>query len=248
MSDYQLLPPLSDDEFGELKESIKANGVLVPVVFDQDGNTIDGRHRKRACEALGITDYPRETRTFTSDEQRHAFIYRVNLNRRHLSPYERQQVVTKMHDAHPKWSVRKIAELTGIPKSTVQRCLHPPESPEPPSEPEPPPAAVPNGTGTKPAKDGTPAKTPAEAPKVEPDQTPATQAQPAQSPALVGAELDPERARPFVRAPADRVGNWITDGLGLVTDPDAQVVAAIKARSADVRKIQTGLRNAVRPT
>jgi hypothetical protein len=35
MLKYQLLPPLSEDEFASLKANIEARGVLVPVEYDE---------------------------------------------------------------------------------------------------------------------------------------------------------------------------------------------------------------------
>jgi hypothetical protein len=45
MSKYQTQRDLTDDEMGQLRESIQANGVLTPLAFDEDGNILDGHHR-----------------------------------------------------------------------------------------------------------------------------------------------------------------------------------------------------------
>jgi ParB-like chromosome segregation protein Spo0J len=47
-NEYQVLPPLSDEEYQALKEDMAENGMLVPVVQDTAGNIIDGHHRVRA--------------------------------------------------------------------------------------------------------------------------------------------------------------------------------------------------------
>ena len=59
---YQVMPPLSDAEFQELKADIAARGVMVPVEYDEAGNILDGHHRERACNELGIADWPRIVR------------------------------------------------------------------------------------------------------------------------------------------------------------------------------------------
>ena len=51
---FQVMPPLADDDFAALKADIQANGVLIPVEVDEDGNVLDGHHRVRACNELGI--------------------------------------------------------------------------------------------------------------------------------------------------------------------------------------------------
>ena len=55
---YQLMPALSASDYLALKNSIAANGVLVAVELDRDGHVIDGHHRVRACQELGIKDFP----------------------------------------------------------------------------------------------------------------------------------------------------------------------------------------------
>ena len=54
MSMYQVMPKLSADEYSELKTDIKERGVMVPIEFDELGNTLDGHHRLKICEELGI--------------------------------------------------------------------------------------------------------------------------------------------------------------------------------------------------
>ena len=50
---FQVMPPLTDDDFAALKADIKANGLLIPVEVDEDGNVLDGHHRVRACTRAG---------------------------------------------------------------------------------------------------------------------------------------------------------------------------------------------------
>jgi ParB-like chromosome segregation protein Spo0J len=49
-----MLPPLSTEEYAALRESIRQYGVRVPSVVDQGGEIIDGWHRQRACDELGV--------------------------------------------------------------------------------------------------------------------------------------------------------------------------------------------------
>ena len=52
---FQVVPPLTEEEFAALKDDIAQRGVLVPVEYDGDGNVLDGHHRLRACAELGVT-------------------------------------------------------------------------------------------------------------------------------------------------------------------------------------------------
>ena len=47
-------PALDDDSFDALVHDIAANGVLWPVIVDAEGLVVDGRHRWKACQSLGI--------------------------------------------------------------------------------------------------------------------------------------------------------------------------------------------------
>lgn len=50
----QLLPPLGEQEFAELKTSIAEHGVRVPVLINTDGVIVDGHHRIQIADELGI--------------------------------------------------------------------------------------------------------------------------------------------------------------------------------------------------
>jgi ParB-like chromosome segregation protein Spo0J len=48
-----LVPPLSAEEYESLKESIKQNGLWVPIVVNSQGIILDGHHRFKVCQELG---------------------------------------------------------------------------------------------------------------------------------------------------------------------------------------------------
>ena len=70
MKDYQVMPTLSDEDFQALKSDIAAHGILVPLEFDDEGNILDGYHRKKAWDELkseGINPLSKkQTAWFTS--------------------------------------------------------------------------------------------------------------------------------------------------------------------------------------
>ena len=51
---YQVMPGLSPEEYATLKADIAANGVRIPIDVDEEGNILDGFHRKQICDELGI--------------------------------------------------------------------------------------------------------------------------------------------------------------------------------------------------
>lgn len=48
------MPPLTGEEYLGLKESIRKNGIKVPILVDQRKRIIDGSHRKKIAGELGI--------------------------------------------------------------------------------------------------------------------------------------------------------------------------------------------------
>jgi ParB-like chromosome segregation protein Spo0J len=66
---FQVVPPLSDEEFAALKTDIELRGVLVPVEYDEAGSVLDGHHRIRACQELGITTWDKIVRRNLGDDR-----------------------------------------------------------------------------------------------------------------------------------------------------------------------------------
>jgi len=121
MDQYQLLPDLTDEEFVALKADIAARGVMVPVERDEQGAVLDGHHRVRACEELGIADYPTIIRPGLTEEEKTEHILALNLDRRHLSREQRQELVARLRGEG--WSLRHIGERLHVDPMTVHNDL-----------------------------------------------------------------------------------------------------------------------------
>lgn len=126
---YQLLPPLSQDEYESLKASIAKHGVLVPIEMDENGNVLDGHHRIEICNELSLNDWPVVTKTFGSEEEKQAYIYMVNLARRQLSRdqlreirEEQKQLALLLKQQQDK-SQEEIAGLMGVSQPTISIWL-----------------------------------------------------------------------------------------------------------------------------
>ena len=85
---FCLIPALSDPEFEALRLSIKENGQYVPIDVNQDGVILDGHHRYKACQELGIKPTI-IVRVFENRILEKKFIIEANLNRRHLIAFQR---------------------------------------------------------------------------------------------------------------------------------------------------------------
>jgi N6-adenosine-specific RNA methylase IME4/ParB-like chromosome segregation protein Spo0J len=75
---------LADDELRRLTASIRAHGVQIPVLVDEDGAVLDGHHRLMIAEELGI-DYPLETRRGLSAHEKRLLAVSLNIDRRQLN-------------------------------------------------------------------------------------------------------------------------------------------------------------------
>jgi hypothetical protein len=122
---YQLLPMLAEDEYDALKASIAKQGYdpAHPIVVDEAGQILDGHHRKMVCDELGI-DPPTVTHSGLTEAEKLDYALSSNLRRRHLGHEERVALVRRLSTENG-WSVRRIEQATGIPKSTVARYLAP---------------------------------------------------------------------------------------------------------------------------
>lgn len=116
---YQILPPLSDEEYEALKADIAARGVLVPVEVDEEGNTLDGHHRLRACEELGIRDYPRMRREGMTEQEKTEHLLKLNLARRQLTKEQLKELAEKLW--REGWSQEDIGKALGVDHWTVGR-------------------------------------------------------------------------------------------------------------------------------
>ena len=117
-SKYQILPPLSEQEYETLKKSIEINGLDYPVIVDQTGAIVDGFHRQRVCDELKIK-CPRIVRNFESENEKYELALTLNCNRRHLSQSQKRKVIEEYLVRDPQIANNNLADLVGVSKNTV---------------------------------------------------------------------------------------------------------------------------------
>ena len=149
---YQVMPPLSDDEYAALREDIRLNGVLTPVLLDEHGEIIDGHNRRKIAAELGIW-CPKITKRGLTEDQKYELAFSMNAARRSLSQDQKRHLATIAIQRWPDKSDRGIGRLLGISHMTVGRARNPQKSKErrkpgpkravaqPPTEPDIAPAA-----------------------------------------------------------------------------------------------------------
>lgn len=125
---YQLLPPLSDKDYEDLKKDVARHGVLVPIERDEHGELLDGHHRVRAWTELaaeGIhVEMPVILRLDLTESQKRSHVRALNMLRRHLTTRQRQAVIAQQLRETPDRSDRAIAKTLHASPSTVGMIRH----------------------------------------------------------------------------------------------------------------------------
>jgi hypothetical protein len=110
-------PMMGDEEFDLLVEDIGETGLQNPIVLHEE-QILDGRNRYLACLKAGV---PPKFVEFDGNDPV-AFVYSVNVHRRHLTMEHKLNLVTRLLVESPERSDRAIAKLTQVHHKTVGRA------------------------------------------------------------------------------------------------------------------------------
>ena len=104
-----LVPPLTQNEYNILKNSIKkSNGNIVPITINRDHFILDGHHRYRALQELGLI--PKiEVEEFATEIDQKEIIIDLNLNRRHLNDFQKAELGYRLHEIEEERAEDKTA-------------------------------------------------------------------------------------------------------------------------------------------
>ena len=83
----KMLPTMTQEEFEQLKESIRTEGQHYPIIVSETLEVLDGHHRFRACLELDI-DPDFEVKHFENKLLEKKFVIEANLRRRHLNNFQ----------------------------------------------------------------------------------------------------------------------------------------------------------------
>jgi hypothetical protein len=135
-------PALSQKDFDELKESIRKYGLFEPIVANDKGQILDGRHRYKAITELGMVIRHQDDpwlRLFEEEEEEglteERFIHDANMKRRHLTESQRSAIAAEFanmcqgertdlepSDNCPKVSQERAGELFNVSSKSVGRA------------------------------------------------------------------------------------------------------------------------------
>lgn len=112
------LPPLTDAEYASLKQSLQTFGQWHPIIVNADLKLIDGAHRLRACDELGIPAKYLPVTGLTVDEEWELAVA-LNAARRSLTRQQKRKLIEHELMRDPHRSDRRIAAVCGVHHETV---------------------------------------------------------------------------------------------------------------------------------
>lgn len=117
---YQTMPALADDDRDALERSIRTYGIQVPIIVDENGDVIDGHHRKAIALYLGI-ECPTIHEIGKTEAEKVALSISLNVDRRQLTREQKKELIARSLKAQPELSDRQHGERTGAAHTTVGR-------------------------------------------------------------------------------------------------------------------------------
>ena len=133
---YQARVQIDDEALQELANSIKAQGIIQPVIVRERGlsqyELIAGERRWRASQLAGLTEIPVVIKTI-SDETALAMGLIENLQRENLNPIEEAQGLKRLADEFGL-THETIAKAVGKSRSAISNSLRLLSLPEPVQE------------------------------------------------------------------------------------------------------------------
>jgi hypothetical protein len=117
MSNYQLLPKLSEEDYQRLRADIAERGIMVPVEVDEDGNILDGHHRMAIAQELGIK-CPTIVRRDMAEHDKRIHAVMLNLARRQLTGPQKVLLGRRIEPDIAARAAARRAQAEGQPRGT----------------------------------------------------------------------------------------------------------------------------------
>ena len=127
------VPPLEAEQFTSLKDDIKDNnGIIIPIIVDEHANVIDGEHRLRIAQELGIKQIPVQVRTKLTEEEKWKMAQDLNFKRRQLTQAQITQITKENREKLPQlalklrqegMSLRAIGDELGVSHTQVKNLI-----------------------------------------------------------------------------------------------------------------------------
>jgi len=112
-----LVPSLTPEEYDSLRESIKENGLYMPIITTQHGVILDGHNRFKICQELGV-ELKHAIRIFDDELLEKKFVIECNLKRRQLNDFQKIELGIPLMEIETELAKRRM----GTPEETTTRA------------------------------------------------------------------------------------------------------------------------------
>ena len=114
----ELMPPMGDDEYNSLVDSIQRQGLLNPITIFE-GKILDGRHRYRAAKEVKHKFSAKDFVQLPPGVDPEQFVLTTNGPRRNLTREQKKELVITLLKKKPNESDREIGRLACVDNKTV---------------------------------------------------------------------------------------------------------------------------------
>lgn len=126
---YQTMPQHDPEDRAALKAHIARYGVLVPIIKDKHGNTLEGHTREELwhelrTEGVKLPDLPVLYLADLSEAEKRQHVIALNCLRRHLRREQARELVAELLKLAPQTSDRQVAKQVKVSPSTVGDVRH----------------------------------------------------------------------------------------------------------------------------
>jgi len=113
--DYlSLVPSLTEDEYNSLKDSIKENGLYMPIITNQDGIILDGHNRYEICRELKV-ELKHAVRFFVDELLEKKFVIECNLKRRQLNDFQKTELGIPLMEIETELAKKRMQTVGETP-------------------------------------------------------------------------------------------------------------------------------------
>lgn len=117
---YQVMRPLTEDEYEALKASIREHGVSQPIEVDSDGNILDGHNRFAICAELQIPCPIKVVTHLKTDQEKRDYARQMNCAKRSPGLAEKKRIAEQILLEDSTRTNHAVAKLVGISPHTVK--------------------------------------------------------------------------------------------------------------------------------
>jgi ParB-like nuclease domain len=115
----EMFPLIEGKDLDALADDIRANGLLEPITV-KDKSVLDGRNRYLACQKAGYAFKESDFRELGVEVDPLVFVISKNIQRRHLTPAQKREIIALLVSKHPQASSRQIAGIAHVSHHTVE--------------------------------------------------------------------------------------------------------------------------------